>query len=345
MLETRLLHLRSNFLQNFKMRELLLDDGEPAEPIARLFPSRARRPFAKDGLLYYFFSSPRCMRQPHLQAGWVTCRSGGLGSRGETCSLAHGIQKRFESLRKELDPVDHQLVRHFFHGDSGFRQIGHGLPGAFHVFGEAGANLSVIAEGIKCRGRNGIHRIGANELFHVNHVAVLWILGAGAGPQKTLRLRALGRQGFPTRATEEFLIFLVSEASVGNRHFSLETLKESLLRLVRRGLYFFIEFAVHEGVNAAHEEACHTRNMADVLTFRGAGLESGKERFGNLFIRGLREQQGDIDVDAIFKSLAYGREAFGCAGDLDHDVRAIHGLPQSASLRERSLSIESKKRG
>src|SRR5438093_13448308 len=82
------------------------------------------------------------------------------------------------------------------------------------------AKLSVIAEGIKCRGRNGVHGIGTNELFHVNHVAVLRVLGAGAGPQKPLRLRALGGQGFPTRAAEEFLIFLVSEPSVGNRHFS-----------------------------------------------------------------------------------------------------------------------------
>ncbi len=32
--ETRLLHVRSNPLQNFEMRELLLRDGEPAKPIA-----------------------------------------------------------------------------------------------------------------------------------------------------------------------------------------------------------------------------------------------------------------------------------------------------------------------
>ena len=60
--------------------------------------------------------------------------------------------------------------------------------------------------------------------------------------------------------------------------------------------------------------------MADVLTFRGASFESGKERFGNLFVCGLREEQCDIDVDAIFESLAYGREAFWCARDSRRNV-------------------------
>src|SRR5207245_7877811 len=61
--------------------------------------SRARRPAARDALLYCFFSSPRYTRQPHLQAGWVTCRSGGLGSRANTCSLAHSVQQRSEERR------------------------------------------------------------------------------------------------------------------------------------------------------------------------------------------------------------------------------------------------------
>src|SRR5438876_1886220 len=35
-----------------------------------------------------------------------------------------------------------------------------------------------------------------------------------------------------------------------------------------------------------------------------------------------------IYVDAVFESLAYGRKSLGRAGDFDHDVRAVHGLPQ-----------------
>ena len=85
--------------------------------------------------------------------------------------------------------------------------------------------------------------------------------------------------------------------------------------------------------------------MADILPLCGAGLESRKKRFRNLFVCRLREKQRDIDVDAVFESLAYSGKSLGRAGDLDHDVRAIHGLPQAPSFRERSVGIEAKKRG
>src|SRR5229473_2568296 len=75
-----------------------------------------------------------------------------------------------------------------------FCQIGHRLRRALDVFGEAGAQLSVIAEGIKRRGRNGVHGVRADEFFDVDYVAILRILSASAGPQQALRLRALGRQ-------------------------------------------------------------------------------------------------------------------------------------------------------
>src|SRR2546430_16915496 len=92
------------------------------------------------------------MRKPQLQANWVTCSSGGLGSRGNTCSLAHSTQQGLESIRKQLDTVNHQLVRYFFHGESGLCQIGHGLGGAFHVFAEAWPKPSAVAECVECRG-------------------------------------------------------------------------------------------------------------------------------------------------------------------------------------------------
>ncbi len=84
--------------------------------------------------------------------------------------------------------------------------------------------------------------------------------------------------------------------------------------------------------------------MADVLTLGRASFESGKKCLSNLFVCGLSEKQRDIDVDAFFERLAYGGEAFGRTGDLDHDVRTVHRLPQTASFRERGLGIETKKR-
>jgi len=51
--------------------------------------------------------------------------------------------------------------------------------------------------------------------------------------------------------------------------------------------------------------------VADVLALCRTSFQCGKECFGNLFVSGLREKESDIDVDAVFQSLAYGREALG----------------------------------
>src|SRR5260370_42468310 len=84
--------------------------------------------------------------------------------------------------------------------------------------------------------------------------------------------------------------------------------------------------------------------MADVLPLCSPSFQCGKECFGSLLVRGLRKKQRDIDVDAVLESLAYGGEAFGRARDLDHNIRAIHGLTEAASFRERGLCIEAEKR-
>ena len=55
--ETGLLHVRSNFFQNFKMRELLLNDGEPAEPIT-LVRSRPERSVPLPEARYFIVSFP-----------------------------------------------------------------------------------------------------------------------------------------------------------------------------------------------------------------------------------------------------------------------------------------------
>src|SRR6266481_4206021 len=201
----------------------------------------------------------------------------------------------------------------------------------------------MLTERINRRRRNRVHGVLPDELFDVKHVAIVRILGAGAGPQQALRLRAFSRKGFPTRAAEKFLIFFVSEPGVRDRHLPANALEQRLLACIRSSLELLLNPAVYESVDAADEKARNACDVADVLALCSASFESGKECFGDLFVCGLRKKQGDIDIDAVFESLAYGGEAFGRAGDLDHDIRAIHGLPQPASFSERRLRIEAKK--
>ena len=77
-----------------------------------------------------------------------------------------------------------------------------GLGGGIDVFGQAVAQLAVIAECVERRRRDGVDGVRADQFFDVEHVAVLRILGAGAGPQQALRLRALGRERLPARAAK-----------------------------------------------------------------------------------------------------------------------------------------------
>ena len=63
------------------------------------------------------------------------------------------------------------------------------------------APYAVIAEGVHGGRRNGVDRIGTDQLFNVQHIAIFWILGAGAGPEQPLCLRALCGQRFPARAS------------------------------------------------------------------------------------------------------------------------------------------------
>ena len=71
--------------------------------------------------------------------------------------------------------------------------------GGIDVFGQAVAQLAVIAESVEGGRRNGVHGVGADQFFDIEHVAILRIFGAGAGPQQALRLRALCRERLPAR--------------------------------------------------------------------------------------------------------------------------------------------------
>jgi len=195
------------------------------------------------------------MQQPHLQAGRLTCRSGGSGSRGYTCSFAYGIQQGFESVGKQLDAVDRQFVRHFFHEIPALARSAMVLAARSAFFRQAGTQPAVIAERINRRRRNRVHRVRADQLFDIHDVPIFWILGAGAGPKQPLRLSALGRQGFPARAAEQLLILLVGELGVGDSHLAAEAFEQLLLTGVRRGLEFFVDLAINKSVYAADKKS------------------------------------------------------------------------------------------
>src|SRR5277367_1571964 len=258
-----------------------------------------------------------------------------LRSSMDAGGLVGGGDEFDEGFVEDFYAVIEKLVGAFFHGDAGLREIGHDGGGAGNVFGEAVAELAVIAESVKGGGRNGIDGVRADQFFDVDHVAIFGILGAGAGPEEALSLRTLVREGFPARAGEEFLILFVGEFGVGNGDLAVDAGDQRALGGIGVVVvHHLLELAVNEGIDAADEEAGDAGDVAEVDTFFGAGFESGEVGFGDLLVGGLREEQGNVDVDAVFEQLADDRNAFGGGGNLDHDVFAANFFPKAASFVE-----------
>src|SRR3989441_11708625 len=139
----------------------------------------------------------------------------------------------------------------------------------------------MIAEGIQSGGRNRVHSVRADELFDIENITVLRVLGAGAGPKQPLGLRAFGRKHFPARTTEKFVILFVGKPGIGNGHLAAETFEQSSLAGVCGGLESFIDFAVNKSIDAADEEACNAGNVADVLALCSASLDRKSTRLNS----------------------------------------------------------------
>ena len=96
----------------------------------------------------------------------------------------------------------------------------------------------------KCIDRSRWHRIDrvwANQFFHVHHVAIVWILGAGAGPQHALRLGALGGKFLPVRSAEDLLIALIGQLSVCIGDLPQQALQQRLLIRVRSTFQLLVQ--------------------------------------------------------------------------------------------------------
>src|SRR5207237_8017361 len=105
-------------------------------------------------------------------------------------------------LRKEAYPTPRQLTRYPINGNPNTRERRHNLARAFDVFRQTLAGVTVVSEGIECRGRHRVYGIRTDHFFDVHHIAVAGILGAGAGPEHALSLRAFRDELLPSLSAE-----------------------------------------------------------------------------------------------------------------------------------------------
>jgi hypothetical protein len=79
-----------------------------------------------------------------------------------------------------------------------------------HIVLEAGAYLSMVAEGVERRRRHGVHGVGTEDRFDVQDIAPRRVFRPGAAPQQAWSVGAVVDHGLPARATEDLLGALIT---------------------------------------------------------------------------------------------------------------------------------------
>src|SRR5579859_6586652 len=140
--------------------------------------------------------------------------------------LIHGGDQLVEGIVKELDGFVQKLASDVLHGDSGLFKIGHSLVSRGEIGVERTADDTVIAEGVHGGRRNRVDGLRADQLFDIENIAILWIFGAGAGPEQALRMCAASGQSAPARAGDHLLIPAIRLLGVGDGDFAVKGAKE-----------------------------------------------------------------------------------------------------------------------
>src|SRR6185437_7222930 len=110
----------------------------------------------------------------------------------------HSLERFFEAR----DAFAQQRIRHVVEADARLGDRCEFRARLGHVGIYRARDYSVIAEILDRLWRHRVHRVGPDEVFNVEHVAVRGILGAGARPQRTLDARTFCFERVPARSAE-----------------------------------------------------------------------------------------------------------------------------------------------
>ena len=192
----------------------------------------------------------------------------------------------------------------------------------------------MIAEGIERRDRHGVDGVGSDQFFDVEHVAIGLILGPGRCPQQPLGLGAFGGEFVPSRSGEEVQVALIGKFRIGDGDLALQRAQPGLFIGIVGAGDLVVEQTVHRGVDAADKETRHACDPRHVAALRRKRLETRNIGLDDPFVGGLREQQCDVHVDAAGDQPADGRQALRRRRHLDHQIPAIHRVPQPLGFRQ-----------
>ena len=221
--------------------------------------------------------------------------------------------------------IGFQLVGDGLEVDTQLGELGHDGVGLFVGALDGRSAVAVVGESVQGLLRHGVHDERSDELVNVDAIGVSRVLGAGGSPQRTLLLGALGLESGPTRIVGELVLEqFVSETSVGDGGLAFES-----LGLVGADL---LELLVDGGIHTGNEEG---GDGTDVVQIVAVGVSLGDaldEGVDDLLVALEREDQGDVDGDALGQGGGDCRQAFEGCRNLDHGVRTVDLLPELDSL-------------
>ena len=137
----------------------------------------------------------------------------------------YGFQQLVECVCEQADAVVGQFVSNLFHRNAHLGKRFHRVLGGFNVFRQTVSQEPMIAECVQGRRWHGIYGVWPYQFLHIEHITIIGILGAGAGPKHALCLCSLGSERLPTRAAENLLVALISQLAVGDRHLAQNALQ------------------------------------------------------------------------------------------------------------------------
>src|SRR5579875_287063 len=320
------------------IRNLILGDAEPGEPLAfvGIGPERSvAGPEAMNLVLLLPIIDRVANGLPQFGRKAIGEALDGRG-RCRTCAVFRGFfdggEQLIECVDKKLYAFLGELIGDGGDGNSGAREVLHYTGRLVHIFLEAGAWNAMIAESIHRGWRHGVDGIGADQFLNVENIPVGRIFRTGAGPQDTLRLGATRGQRLPALAAENALVNLIGEFGVGDGDFALQAEREPAGFVRRRLLGERGKLIIDERVDAADKETGHAGHPARIAAAFDEILEPGNVSVGDALVNFLREQERHVDVDAFADQLAKGGNSLARAGNLNHDVRTVDGLPKAARL-------------
>ena len=253
--------------------------------------------------------------------------------------MFHGPKQLFERFGELAHAILEQHVCMLLKSDAQFGECFQRVVCLLETVLQAGLGPPMVTKSLEGRRRHSVDRVGPDQFLDVHDIGVNRVLGRRACPKEALRLGAFLRQGGPSRATADFLVALVGELGVRNRHLALQTASERPLRRRARALNPFRELCIDDGVDPADKKARDRGDARHVQPLLGARFEPCDVGLGHLFVHRDRKEERHVDTQPARNKLADRGNSRIRSRNLDHQVLTADSLPKPQRLCDSPVCV------